>query len=77
MVYIFSRTPEPPTNPKCPADDGEHEPVELVGSDWSSFQRQVNTNDGGVVKFTPCRKCGLMYWYVAEPAGTRESRFSL
>ena len=83
MAYHFSKAPEPPKNPICPANIGgmvgTHEPLELVGSDFSRVGFRIHCDDGGLLVIWPCRLCGLMYYrslgmaehieYLIEQAG--------
>lgn len=68
MAYHFSKTPDPPEQPVCAADpdNGEHEPLELTGSDLSHVGFRIACDDGGLVIVWPCRKCGLMYYRVMD-----------
>lgn len=67
MVYRFSKTPEPPERPLCAADPcGEHEPLEMTGSDLSHVGSRIACDDGGMVIVSPCRKCALMYYRVMD-----------
>lgn len=77
MVYAISRTPEPPQSLACPAG-GEHEDMDLVGSTFIDAYVQYNMtlDDGGRVRVSPCKKCGLVYLRVVDPKGTHETRWT-
>lgn len=77
MTYCLSRTPAPPLTLACAAG-GEHEDMDLVGSCFIDARVQYNMtlDDGGRVRVSPCRKCGLVYFRVLDPKGTHETRWT-